>query len=61
MTTSATTVAKSLIASLLLAGLVAFTIGQILQESRAADVTGTSATVAKAERSGTLLALTPLF
>jgi len=50
-----------LIASLLLAGLVAFTIGQILQESRAADVTGTSATVAKAERSGTLLALTPLF
>jgi len=59
MATSATT-AKSLIASLLLAGLVAFTIGQILQESRAAsDVT--SATVANAERSGTLLALTPLF
>jgi len=57
-------VAKSLTASLLLAGLVAFafTIGQILPESRAAsDVTGASATLPKAERSGVLLAQPPLF
>jgi len=59
MTTSATTVAKSLIASLLLAGLVAFTIGHLQESGAASDVT--SATVANAERSGTLLALTPLF
>jgi len=58
MTTSATT-AKSLIASLLLAGLVAFTIGHLQESGAASDVT--SATVANAERSGTLLALTPLF
>jgi len=51
------TVAKSLIGSLLLAGLVAFafTIGQFVQESRATP------SVAKAERSGVLLALTPVF
>ena len=57
-------VAKSLIASLLLAGLVAFvfSIGQIFQESRAAsNVTGASVTVAKPERSGVLLGQVPLF
>ena len=58
------TVAKSLVASMLLAALLAFafTVGQIVQESRAAGhVTDASATVTKAERSGVLIAQMPLF
>jgi len=58
------TVAKSLLASLLLAGFVAFafSIGEIVQQSQAgSDITAASAPVAKPERGGVLLAQTPLF
>jgi len=57
------TVIKSALASMLLAGILAFAfmIGEVVQESRAAHVTSASASIAKAERSGVLTAQVPLF